>query len=137
MVSSSEADQDDLSTSSDEDIHIGKKDRKKRERKNYRPEGMLRFRQAVWKRSQGQELPTKFKITLPADDEELFDLEESEEFSCASDESSEAPRPKTHKRRKSTSLTAGDGAAEPSEDYDEDEVALQQAIAMSMAGIHL
>lgn len=70
-----------------------------------------------------------------ADDDELFELEDSEEVSCTSEDSSEAQERKSHKRRKSLSLnTEGDSGLDADDQYDEDEVALQQAIAMSMAG---
>lgn len=77
------------------------------------------------------------RLDLNADDDEVFDLEDSEDFSCTSEDSSEEERSKNHKRRKSLSLSLkaeGESDVDPSENYDEDEVALQQAIALSMAG---
>ena len=79
---------------------------------------------------------TRFNLLLNADDDgEVFDLEDSEDFSCTSEDSSDAGRNKTNKRRKPLSLNAEEKSdTNTNENYDEDEVALQQAIALSMAG---
>ena len=71
------------------------------------------------------------------DDDALFVLEESE-GEGESDESGsgeEQPRrPKSAKRRRPILRTP---SSEPEEGYDQDEAALQQAIAMSMEGDNL
>lgn len=70
-----------------------------------------------------------------ADDEELFDLEDSEGFSYTSDDSESKSTSQCRKRRKSTPLTTERATdSDEAESYDEDEIALQQAIALSVAG---
>ena len=70
----------------------------------------------------------------PADDDDLFILDESEGEGDSEETGSEeeqARRPKSAKRRIPILRTP---SSETGEVYDEDEAALQQAIAMSMEG---
>ncbi len=72
-------------------------------------------------------------FVLPDDD--LFELEESEdgdESNGSGSEEQQGRRPKSAKRRRPFPLRSS--SSEAGEEFDQDEAALQQAIAMSMAG---
>ena len=140
MLSSSDQEEE-VSTSSDEEFELRRGHRRKRDRKNYNPEGTWQpCRESIRLPLPHLKLDPGFESSKHADDEALFDIEDteadSESLVSSGEESEGRLKPKYHKKRKSETDSSDKESISNAGDasYDQDEMALQQAIALSMAG---